>query len=132
VGIGSAISALSRSVMQAVLIVPLVLIPQILFSGYSPSAHEMKTPVYAVSRVMPTFAAQVMIDTSFLWRKELSRDVLRTRMTSMRNIQRASPVRTGELFTRSRPGMLALATHALWGIATYLTAWLALRGRQRA
>src|SRR5262249_33950438 len=34
VGIGSAISALSRSVMQAVMFVPLILIPQILFSGY--------------------------------------------------------------------------------------------------
>ena len=40
VGIGLAISAAARSVLQAVMIVPLVLIPQILFSGFIPPAGD--------------------------------------------------------------------------------------------
>src|SRR5690606_13781806 len=57
VGIGSAISALARSVMQAVMVVPLVLIPQILFSGFTVPANEMEPPVRAVSQVMPSYAS---------------------------------------------------------------------------
>jgi hypothetical protein len=44
--------------MQAVMIVPLILIPQIVFSGYTVAAHEMTPAVLRVSRLMPTFSAQ--------------------------------------------------------------------------
>src|SRR5207237_459227 len=71
VGIGAAISALSRSVMQAVMFVPLILIPQILFSGYTVSPSDMSRSVLVVSRFTPTFCAQTIMDTSFLWNREL-------------------------------------------------------------
>ena len=75
VGIGSAISALSRSVMQAVMFVPLILIPQILFSGYTVASTDMSHSVLFVSRLTPTFCAQTVMDTSFLWQRELSGDL---------------------------------------------------------
>ena len=50
VGIGSAISALARSVMQAVMIVPLVLIPLIVFSGYTVTPAQMKRSVAGSTR----------------------------------------------------------------------------------
>ena len=45
VGIGFAISALARTTMQAVMVVPLVLIPQILFSGLVVETNQMSSPV---------------------------------------------------------------------------------------
>jgi len=83
VGIGAAISALARTLMQAVLVVPLVLIPFILFSGYTVPAHDMKPLVVAVSRMTPAFAAQTAMDVSFVWHKQLARETLTDHWTSI-------------------------------------------------
>ncbi len=131
VGIGSAISALARSVMQAVLVVPLVLIPQILFSGFTVPANEMSNSVHAVSRVMPSFAARTMVDTSFLWEQMIARNTLSDYWTSVRNIKRLEEFKMGESFRRPGPGMVALLTHALWALVTYFVAWRALRAREK-
>ena len=131
VGIGSAISAMSRSVMQAVMIVPLILIPLILFSGFTVPAHEMTPGVHAVGRFTPTFAAQTMMDTSFLWKKPVARDVLGDHWTSFRNLNRKNDVKTGEIFTRGRPAQTALATDLAWAVVAYFAAWLALKRRER-
>ncbi len=131
VGIGSAISAMARSVMQAVLVVPLILIPQILFSGFTVPANEMRPSVFGVSQPMPTFAAQRVMDTSFLWRKKIARDTLSDHWTSFRNLNRDGSMKTGEVFAQSRPGLLALLTHLGWGVVTYASAWLTLRTRER-
>ncbi|MFY8215559.1 MAG: ATP-binding cassette domain-containing protein, partial [Chthoniobacterales bacterium] len=61
VSIGLAISGWARSVLQAVMLVPLILIPQILFSGFTPPAGDMKSAPYFVSTLMPSASArQVM------------------------------------------------------------------------
>ncbi len=45
------------------MIVPLVLIPQILFSGLVVETSQMSSPlVYGVTNVMPSYAAQTMMD----------------------------------------------------------------------
>jgi predicted cobalt transporter CbtA len=72
VAIGLAISAFSKSVLQAVMIVPLVLIPQILFSGFIPPAGEMAPGPQLVSRLMPSAAVQGVIDTSLFWNKTIA------------------------------------------------------------
>jgi ABC-type multidrug transport system ATPase subunit/pSer/pThr/pTyr-binding forkhead associated (FHA) protein len=152
VGIGSAISALARSVMQAVMIVPLILIPQIIFSGHPVSPEQMRSayvdklvdrgvdrdeakqrtpPVLMVSRLMPTFSAQTMMDTSFLWQRELEGELMRTYHQSYRNLDPERDFATGDIFTRSRPAWFALLGHGLWLIGSYFTAWFALRLKER-
>jgi ABC-type multidrug transport system ATPase subunit len=68
-GIGLLISAWARTVLQAVLLVPVLTIPQILFSGYVFKAQDWnQRPVPRIlSRAFPGFAAQRIVDTSLLW-----------------------------------------------------------------
>ena len=132
VGIGLTISALSRSVMQAVMFVPLMLIPQIIFSGRTVAPGDMSKSVLAVSRLTPSFSAQTVMDTSFLWQKELSGEVISDHGQSYRNLD---PDRefftTGDVYNRGRPAWLALLGHAIWGVLTYFVSWFALKKRER-
>lgn len=131
VGIGFAISALARSVMQAVLIVPLVLIPLILFSGQPIPANEMKPAVYVVAYPMPTFAAQTLMDASFLWEQTIGRDTLSDHWASFRNLNRSGDLHTGQVFESTRPMVFAIATHIIWTAVMYLVAWSGLRRQER-
>jgi ABC-type multidrug transport system ATPase subunit len=67
VAMGLAISALVQSSTQAVMWVPLVLIPQILFGGYVVSLPEMPKTVRAFSYFMPSFAAERIMEVSHLY-----------------------------------------------------------------
>ncbi|MDQ3621436.1 MAG: FHA domain-containing protein [Verrucomicrobiota bacterium] len=131
IGIGCAISALSRSVMQAIMIVPLILIPMIVFSGYTVPASDMEPPVLRVSRLMPTFSAQPVMDTSFLWQRELSGDVISDHGQSYRNLDPERDFSTGDVFNRFIPAAFALLGHALWAMGGYVVAWLTLRCKER-
>lgn len=70
VGIGLAISALVKNATQAVLWVPLVLIPQILFGGILVSVPEMNRSVRLFSQLMPSFSAQRIMDTAAVFGQE--------------------------------------------------------------
>ena len=131
VGIGLAISALARSVLQAVMLVPLVLIPQILFSGFTPPAGEMKTGPYAVSRVMPSAAAQSVMDVSLFWGRTIGRDAVVDYPSAFSNLNRDHSLRNGRVFTNASPAWIGLATLLGWSLATYGIAWSALRRRER-
>jgi hypothetical protein len=131
VGIGAAISALSRSVMQAVMFVPLILIPQILFSGYTVASTDMSHSVLVVSRLTPTFCAQTVMDTSFLWHKELSGELISDHHQSYRNLDPNRDYSTGDVFKKSRPAVRGLLGCLMWGIASYILAWFALKKRER-
>jgi ABC-type multidrug transport system ATPase subunit/pSer/pThr/pTyr-binding forkhead associated (FHA) protein len=131
VGIGLTISAFSRSVMQAVMFVPLILIPQILFSGYTVNPTEMSKSVLFVSRLTPTFSAQTVMDTSLLWQQPLSGDIISDYHQSYRNLDPDREFATGDVFNRSRPAKLALLGHFIWGLLTYFVAWFALKKRER-
>jgi ABC-2 type transporter len=67
VSIGLTISSIVTNTTQAVLWVPLVLIPQILFGGVVVSVPDMSKSVRAFSYVMPSFAAQRIMDTASLY-----------------------------------------------------------------
>ena len=67
VGIGLAISSLVENTTQAVLWVPLVLIPQILFGGMVIRVPEMSRGVRHFSKIMPSFAAQRIADVSAIF-----------------------------------------------------------------
>jgi ABC-type multidrug transport system ATPase subunit len=67
VSIGLAISSMVTNTTQAVLWVPLVLIPQILFGGVVVTVPDMSNSVRAFSHLMPSFAAQRIMDTAALY-----------------------------------------------------------------
>ncbi len=138
VGIGSAISALARSVMQAVMIVPLILIPLIIFSGYTIKPSELKDAspkVFAIARLMPTFSAQTVMDTSFLWQRALEGDLMSDHGESIRNLRTIDPdyesSGTGDTYANGRLVWFALMGHGWWLLGSYLVAWLALRMKER-
>jgi ABC-type multidrug transport system ATPase subunit/pSer/pThr/pTyr-binding forkhead associated (FHA) protein len=131
VAIGLAISAVARTVMQSVLIVPLLLIPLILFSGYTVPAHEMKPHVAAVSQATPTFAAQTLMDVSFLWRQRIARETLSDHWTSFRNLNRGNRLRTGETYIHWGPIFGAVFVHLCWTIGGYFIALISLARRER-
>ncbi len=129
-GIGLAVSSLARSVMQAVMVVPLLLIPMILLSGYSVPAHSMEKPVVKISTITPAFAAQRMMDTSFLWRQRIARRTLSDHWVSFRNLNLKEDLKTGEIYDRWIPGLGALFILLGWSLATYGIAYSALRTRE--
>jgi ABC-type multidrug transport system ATPase subunit len=67
VGIGLMISALVENATQAVLWVPLVLIPQILLGGIVVQVPDMSRSVRVFSELMPSFAAQRIMDVGSLY-----------------------------------------------------------------
>ena len=123
--------AISALAWTAVMFVPLILIPQILFSGYTVSPADMSRSVLTVSRLTPTFCAQTVIDTSFLWQKELSGDLMRDHRESYRNLDPDREFSNGDIFTKKRPAIRGILGNLMWGLATYLAAWIALKKRER-
>ena len=67
VSIGLMISSLVSNTTQAVLWVPLILIPQILFGGVVVTVADMSPSVRTFSHVMPSFAAQRIMDVASLY-----------------------------------------------------------------
>ena len=67
VSLGLAVSAWVRSATQAVMWVPLLLIPQILFGGYVVTLPKMSPLVRSISNAFPSHACQRIIDVSNLY-----------------------------------------------------------------
>lgn len=131
VAIGLAISAFSRSVLQAVMLVPLILIPQILFSGFTPPAGDMKTGPYVLSRVMPSAAVQNVMDVSLFWQKKITGAMRVDFPSTFSNLNRDKSLKNGVVFTQSGPAWTGLATLGAWMVGAYAAAWFALRGKER-
>jgi hypothetical protein len=131
VAIGSLISALARNLMQAVLAVPLILIPFILLSGQTPAASEFRSrPVLrAIAECMPSFAAQRCMDLSFFWHRRIDADATEGHEIAYRNLPAESRVPNGGYFTDDSPGLGALLSLLLWtgGAATATCVTLRLR-----
>ena len=131
VGLGLAISAFSRTILQAVMLVPLVLIPQILFSGFTPPAGDMGTGPYVISRLMPSAATQSVMDVSLFWQKKIAGAMRVDYPTAFSNLNRDRSLRNGQVFTNSAPAVQGLSILCLWTLATYAAAWAGLRGKER-
>ena len=67
VSLGLTVSALVRSNTQAVMWVPLILIPQILFGGFVVAVPDMSASVFWFSHLVPSFSAQRIMDVSNLY-----------------------------------------------------------------
>jgi len=131
VGIGLAISAWAKSVLQAVMIVPLVLIPQILFSGFMPPAGDMKAGPYFVSRLMPSAAVQSVMDTSLFWQKRISGSMRVDYPSAFSNLNRDKSLKNGQIYENAKPAWWGLGALAAWAAGAYWAAWFALRGKER-
>ena len=153
VGIGFGISALARSAMQAVMIVPLVLIPQILFSGLVVNTGEMSPSVLALTSAMPSYAAQTMMDVGAFWhqpidgelylRREKARDhltdLLRRELAHRLPPEQAGHARElanqafalGKTYDRADLAILAAFKLVAWTLVGYLAAWCGLRMKER-
>ncbi len=154
VGIGFAISAIARSTMQAVMIVPLVLIPQILFSGLVVETGDMVKPgVFAITNLMPSYAAQTMMDVGAFWKREITGGVYNHRkkagdhlkdlikrgylasqptMSSSEAMEEArSAMSMGTVFERKDFGVAAALKLLAWMGLGYVVAWGALRQKER-
>jgi ABC-type multidrug transport system ATPase subunit len=66
VSLGLVISASVRNETQAVMWVPLILIPQILFGGFVVTAPEMNRGVRIFSQLLPSYNVQRLMDTANL------------------------------------------------------------------
>lgn len=133
VSIGSLVSALARNLMQAVLAVPLILIPFILLSGQTPAASEFRSRplVSAVAGVMPSFAAQRCMDLSFFWNRRIDADAIEGHEIAYRNLPEDSKVATGETFADASPGLRALLSLSLWTAGGAVATWVVLRLREK-
>ncbi len=71
--LGLAVSSWAKTSIQAVLMVPVIIIPQILFSGmvFPASDWNDHSVPRIVSRFFPSFASQRVMDVSLLWEKEI-------------------------------------------------------------
>lgn len=131
VGIGLAISALAKSVLQAVMMVPLVLIPQILFSGFMPPAGDMKPGPHLVSRLMPSASVQGAMDVSLFWGRQISGSLRVDYPSAFSNLNRDRSLRNGQIYWNAKPAWRGLGTLAAWAVGAYWAAWFALRSKER-
>jgi ABC transport system ATP-binding/permease protein len=135
VGIGSFISAISNSVMQAVMTVPLVLIPMIIFSGYvvKPTAMKDKKLVSFVASCTPGFMSQRLMDVSFVYDRDLIGDVNEEHYQAIKNVEANDRDNRNDQdrWVNPKPATYALLGHAAWTIVTYFGAFIVLRSRER-
>ncbi len=152
-GIGLAVSALARDAMQAMMIVPLVLIPQILFSGLVVETKQMPRSAFVFSSVMPSYAAQTMMDVGAFWHRPITGDLYNSREKAREHLMHllrrelesrppdalAAPPRElaksafamNKTYDRADVGLWAALKLLAWTLAAYGAAWLGLRTRER-
>jgi ABC transport system ATP-binding/permease protein len=130
-GIGLTVSAFAKTPMQAVMLVPLLLIPQILFSGFTVSVGDMTPPVLTISQIMPSFASERIADVSFLVDRRISGELAREYSKAYFNIndwyrsRTGERLKTGTVFTDTRPLWVAYLSLILWTIAGFIGSfWL--------
>ena len=113
------------------MIVPLVLIPQIIFGGLVFPASDMRPATLFVSQVAPTFAAQRMMDVSLIWRQTIAGPLLSRHRPSFNNLNMRREFKTGQVYDRAGPGLLAMTALLGWTLLGYLLAWYGLRAKER-
>ena len=156
VGIGFAISALARSEMQAVMIVPLILIPQILFSGLVVETKDMASHmVFLLTNTMPSYAAQTMMDVGAFWNRPIVGGMYNNRLKAgdhlkdlrLRELvanppdpamtkgamraEAAKELGVRKIYNRADVGTAAALKLWAWTLVGYVTAWFGLRAKER-
>jgi ABC-type multidrug transport system ATPase subunit len=136
-GIGLTMSAFAKSPMQAVMLVPLLLIPQILFSGFTVPAKDMAPSVLALSQIMPSFASERIADVSFLINQKISGDLARDypiayfNMNDWYRSRTGERLKTGTIYRESRPVWVACLSLVLWTIGGFICSFWLLGRKER-
>ncbi|MBV9489585.1 MAG: FHA domain-containing protein [Verrucomicrobia bacterium] len=136
-GIGLTLSNLAKSPLQAVMLVPIILIPQILFSGFTVETGDMPDSVLAASRLCPSFATQRIMDCSFLLRKPISGELAQDYRIPYDNLnqwQRANHgarLATGSVFTDVTPVRLGFLNLALWTLGGFAASYGLLARKEK-
>jgi ABC-type multidrug transport system ATPase subunit len=136
-GIGLTMSAFAKSPMQAVMLVPLLLIPQILFSGFTVPAKDMAPSVLTLSQIMPSFASERIADVSFLINQKISGDLARDYPIAYFNIndwyrsRTGERLKTGTIYRESRPVWVACLSLVLWTIGGFICSYWLLGRKER-
>ena len=133
VAIGAFVSALARNLMQAVLAVPLILIPFILLSGQTPAASELRSRplVSTLAQIMPSFAAQRCMDLSFFWHRRIDANATEGHEIAYRNLPAEAKVENGQFFTDASPGWNALRLLLIWTGGAAAATCVTLRVREK-
>jgi len=131
VAIGLAVSAWALKPSHALVAVPLLLIPQILLSGFVTPAHEMRPEVRAVARLFPAYSAQRLMDFSAVWERPATRQVLSDFWDAVANVKEVTGLKTGETISDPRAGWYAVGGLGVWVICGLGTAWIGLWRRSR-
>lgn len=82
VALGLAVSSIAQSATQAVLWVPLILIPQILLGGFVVTLSEMNPAVRYFSMAMPSAASQRVLDVANIYGQRVPKMTNLTRIPS--------------------------------------------------
>ena len=138
-GIGLTISAVARSALQAVMLVPLILIPQILCSGYTVRTADMSPPVLLISQIMPSFAAQRIGDASSLLFRPINSDLIGEDhyFVSWKNMDQWQRAAEGKRLNAQnplvniRPIFVGYLSLGLWTIAGFYASYFALARKER-
>jgi hypothetical protein len=131
-GIGLAISSFARSALQAVMLVPLILIPQILFSGFTVETDEMDPFVLAVAQIMPSFAAERISDSSLLFNQKIGGDVTSKYKIPYDNLNQftrsisGQRFKTGQIYTNTRPLIVGYLSLFLWSVVGFVLSYVGL------
>ena len=131
-GIGLAISCFTRSALQAVMLVPLILIPQILFSGFTVQTDEMDPFVLAVAQIMPSFAAERISDTSLLLNQKIGGDLTAKYRLAYDNLNQfnrlvtGERLKTGQVYTNTRPLIVGYLSLLLWSAVGFVLSYVGL------
>jgi ABC-type multidrug transport system ATPase subunit len=131
VGIGLSISALVRTTTQAVMFVPLILLPQIVFSGYVLPSLATGTGVKkAVTDLMPSFAAQRIMDVSLLWNRPLTAQFIAHNFSYDR-VDPKKELKLDEIYLDSSLAIKCLLELMVWTAVTTALASFGLKLRER-
>ncbi|MBV9876255.1 MAG: FHA domain-containing protein [Verrucomicrobia bacterium] len=137
-GIGLTISAFATSPVQAAMLVPLFLIPQIVFSGFSPPAKDMSLPVLWLSQIMPSFASERISDTSLLLDQKITGNLITEYRTPYWNTNKWYHAQTGQdllngtIYAEKRPVFVAYLSLVLWTLFSFAASFWLLARRERA
>jgi ABC transport system ATP-binding/permease protein len=136
-GIGLTISAFARSAVQAVMLVPLFLIPQIVFSGFSPPAKDMSQPVLGISQIMPSFASERISDVSLLLDQKITGGLITKYRTPFWNTNEWYRAQTGQdllngtIYTDIRPLFVGYFSLVSWTLLAFGASFWLLARRER-
>ena len=130
--LGTALSALVKTTTQAVMLVPLLLLPQIVFSGFVLPRLADDPVKRTVSSFMPSYSVQQIMDLSLFWNEPTTPGLRRDHLQAWTSMERAGKLPLGAVFERPDAGIAALLRLAGTVSLGIFAAWMALAAKERA